>query len=358
MIAVDLFAGAGGMSLGAQSAGIDVSLAVENNPHAARTYRYNHKSQNTYVFEDDIRILGREQMSHLELLPEQRASAMIVFGGPPCRGFSSSNQRTRNDSNPDNWLFEEYLRVVSILEPEWVVFENVRGLTETQGGKFLSKIIDGFSNLGYTCSYRMLNAAEYGVPQRRWRLFIVCHSFGIQFDFNKISISEPITVSDAIRDLPVLSNGASKEEMPYGPDEPSPYARSLRGDLKTSQNHCVTNSAKHIIERYSHVPPGGNWRNIPEELMSSYKDRSRCHSGIYRRLDPNSPATVIGNFRKNMLIHPSENRGLSVREAARLQSFPDHFVFQGTVGLQQQQVGNAVPPLLAEQLFSTVLSLS
>ena len=135
----------------------------------------------------------------------------------------------------------------------------------------------------------------------------------------------------------------------------SPYAKLMRGNSQQCHNNLVTKNSDYIIERYKHISQGENWEAIPQELMKNYKNVSRCHTGIYRRLKEDEPSIVIGNFRKNMLIHPWEDRGLSVREAARLQSFPDNFIFEGSIGYQQQQVGNAVPPLLAKAVFDHVL---
>jgi DNA (cytosine-5)-methyltransferase 1 len=160
---------------------------------------------------------------------------------------------------------------------------------------------------------------------------------------------------EAIGDLPRLDNGASTNWLPYGEAQPSTYARRLRGRLKRSPNHLVSRNAPAIIARYSHIPEGGNWEDIPVRLMRNYADRSRCHTGIYHRLHGYRPSIVIGNYRKNMLIHPTFDRGLSVREAARIQSFPDSFEFLGSIGFQQQQVGNAVPPALAAAVFRRII---
>ena len=160
---------------------------------------------------------------------------------------------------------------------------------------------------------------------------------------------------DAIADLPELVNGASVSWMPYKDSGGSEYSRFLRRRLKLSSNHLVSNNSDTILRRYKYVPQGGNWQDIPNRLMRNYSDRSRCHTGIYRRLYYDLPSVVIGNYRKNMLIHPEQDRGLSVREAARIQSFPDWYEFQGSIGFQQQQVGNAVPPLLAKAVFQAIL---
>ena len=130
----------------------------------------------------------------------------------------------------------------------------------------------------------------------------------------------------------------------------------MRKRSKDATQNFVSKNADYIIERYKYIKPGQNWKAIPEELMSNYKDKNNCHSGIYRRLKEHEPSVVISNYRKNMLIHPLQDRGLSVREAARLQSFPDDFIFEGTIHYIQQQIGNAVPPLLAESIFRKILS--
>jgi DNA (cytosine-5)-methyltransferase 1 len=347
MQGIDLFSGAGGMSEGALQCGIDVKYAVEKDIHAAATFALNHKS--TSLFNRDIRSVQASDFPKLD-----RKSSTVLFGGPPCQGFSTSNQTNRNADNEKNWLFKEYLRIARLTRPDWIVFENVKGLAETEGGFFLDSVLKGMKKLGYVTSTFVLNSADYGVPQRRNRLFIVGSLHGI-------NVAEPpkkrktVTVFDAISDLPDLENGAFSDVLPYGSDRPPAYARKARGRLAACDGHLVTRNAPHIVERYAHIPPGGNWEDIPRRLMENYADVERCHTGIYRRLKWDEPSVVIGNFRKNMLIHPVKNRGLSVREAARLQSFPDRFRFRGSIGFQQQQVGNAVPPALAKALFETIL---
>ncbi len=351
MIGIDLFSGAGGMSLGALKSGIDVQLVVESDPHACATYKKNH-SPSLGIFNKDIKLL--DPLAY----PLDRRNGIVLFGGPPCQGYSTSNQRTRSSTNSSNWLFREFLRVVDAVEPDWVVFENVKGILETENGIFVKEIDKHLVKKGYTTSHGILCAHEFGVPQKRVRFFIVASKHGIQFQFPSPNTEKKVTVKEAIEDLPFLENGASKCYLPYRSSPKSSYALKMRANGNGCTNHLVTKNNPVVIERYKHVPQGGNWENIPNELMENYKDRQRCHTGIYRRLIYSEPSVVIGNYRKNMLIHPLQNRGLSVREAARLQSFPDTFEFTGSIGFQQQQVGNAVPPLLAETLFSSIINQS
>jgi DNA (cytosine-5)-methyltransferase 1 len=348
LLGIDLFSGAGGMSEGAILAGVDVRLAIEKDKHAAITYNYNHP--NTVLVNDDIRKIRIHNHIYVpKKLPK------IIFGGPPCQGFSTSNQKTRNKSNQENWLFKEYVRIVNEVRPDWAIVENVKGILETESGYFFEKINHLLRKIGYTCTYAVLNAKDYGVPQCRQRIFIVASLHGIQFQFPKPTHNRPITVEEAISDLPKLENGANELQMDYFTLAQSRYQKLMRKSSKSSLNNLVTKNNRIVINRYKHIPQGGNWQHIPAYLMKNYKDFSRCHTGIYHRLIADQPSVVIGNYRKNMLIHPFENRGLSVREAARLQSFPDAFQFFGSIGFQQQQVGNSVPPLLAKSVFKEIV---
>lgn len=346
MIGVELFAGAGGMSIGAKLAGINTKLAVELDLYAARTFKANNPEVELY--DKDIRTLKSIDV-------DNTVGESVLFGGPPCQGFSTSNQRNRTKKNENNWLYLEFVRLLKQWKPSWVVLENVKGLEETENGLFLKGIIGDFSDLGYKVNYKVLNASNFGVPQNRNRIFIVGSLRGLDFKFPEGCTSTRISVKDAISDLPLLENGNKNCVLPYRYPAISEYAKSLRNGAKTVKNNLVTKNSDLVVERYKHIPQGGNWQNIPDELMKNYSDTSRCHTGVYKRLKIEEPSVVIGNFRKNMLIHPILNRGLSVREAARLQSFPDDYEFHGGIGFQQQQVGNAVPPLLAKAIFKKII---
>lgn len=336
------------MSVGASMSGIDVRYAVELDKHAADTFVLNHN--HTILLNQDIRTV---KASHFKGIDKRQPT--VIFGGPPCQGFSTSNQKNRDMQNANNWLYKEYVRLVKEVHPDWIVFENVKGLIETENGFFLEAVLDGFKKLGYTTSHFVLNSADFGVPQKRNRLFIVASLHGIEIGKPKPIVKKYRTVKDAISDLPELDNGDAPDMKEYSKAAESTYAKLMRKKLDQCANNVVTNNAQHIVKRYSHIPQGGNWEDIPKRLMQNYMDVSRCHTGIYRRLKEDEPSVVIGNFRKNMLVHPWKNRGLSVREAARLQSIPDTFRFAGSIGFQQQQVGNLVPPLLAKAVFKKIL---
>jgi len=334
------------MSLGARMAGIKVKLAIEKDPNAARTYAHNHP---------ETKMLVADVTDIHEINLAKRGKVSILFGGPPCQGFSTSNQRTRTSSNQINWLYKQFVRIARLWQPDWVVFENVRGIVETDGGIFRDMILSELDEAGYTTTSSVLCASSFGVPQRRSRFFILGSLHGLQAQFPRRGADSYVTVSQAISDLPPLRSGAKDDYLPYALKHASEYAQNMRNGKAGCKNHLVTANAPHVIARYKYVPQGGNWQNIPLRMMKNYKDRTRCHTGIYYRLQEDAPSVVIGNFRKNMLIHPTQDRGLSVREAARLQSFPDWYEFTGSIGFQQQQVGNALPPLLARAVFESVL---
>lgn len=335
------------MSLGAELAGIRVRLAVELNDSAFRTYAKNHP---------DAIVLQSDAQALLNIATSFDPANLVVFGGPPCQGFSTSNQRTRGKKNRKNWLYKSFIRFVRNVQPGWVVFENVRGILETEKGHFAKQVEGDLRKLGYDVKSGVLNAADFGIPQVRSRFFLVGRRMGKVPELPVPRGSGRVTVKDALDDLPILRNGSSTGTRAYRKAPASTFARKMRGRLKSCSGNLVSRNADYVVRRYRHIPKGGNWEDIPLRLMRNYADRTRCHTGIYKRLRENEPSVVIGNFRKNMLIHPTQDRGLSVREAARLQSFPDWYQFEGSIGLQQQQVGNAVPPLLAKEIFARIVA--
>ncbi|WP_298956029.1 DNA cytosine methyltransferase [uncultured Methylobacterium sp.] len=345
---MDLFAGAGGLTAGAQSAGVQVLAAVEKDKDAAATYRANFPQ--VRLFEADI-----ESLSPPHLCKSGRD--LILFGGPPCQGFSTSNRRMRGSANQKNWLFREYIRYVRAYEPRFALIENVSGILEGINKQIFREMTEALISIGYHIHWQKVNAVDFNVPQKRTRVFVVASKVPLRL-YDPPCRGAAISVREAIHDLPHLLNGNTINYIPYKSSPKSAYAEKMRNGSKISSNNLVTHNAKHIVERFEKVPPGGNWKNIPLNLMDNYKNTDKCHTGIYKRLVFDEPSIVIGNYRKNMLIHPIEHRGLSVREAARLQSFPDTFEFIGTIGKQQQQVGNAVPPLVATGIIKQIMDQS
>ena len=347
MVAVELCGGAGGLARGLGAAGIEIAAAIERNRYAAATYRCNFPE--TEVIAEDIRrVSGSTILRRLDI---SGGELDVLVAGLPCQGFSESNRRTRTMGNPENLLYREVLRFLSDVKPRWFVIENVAGIRTLKSGLFLRQMLEEFSAAGYSTRYDVLNAADFGVPQCRRRTFLVGTRLEREFVFPRGGVHRRATVRDAIGDLPRLDNGASVDRLPYGVrrEEVSEYAGTLRPEsLETVSGNKVSRNSARVLERYGYIGMGQNWRAIPADLMENYGNRSLCHTGIYYRLHWDEQAKVIGNFRKNMLIHPAEDRGLSIREAARLQSFDDRHEFVGPLNDRQQQVGDAVPPLLAE----------
>jgi DNA (cytosine-5)-methyltransferase 1 len=356
-IAVDLFSGAGGLSLGFARNGFDIAAWVEKNAYAADTLRLNHP-QGTLpldpVITGDVRTVP---YSDIEQRVKQLGGTRIdvLIGGPPCKGFSRSNKRTRTKENPLNYLYRHYLAFARKLRPRIVVMENVGDIRHFEKGEVVEDIECELTGMGYSVQMRTLDASHFGVPQVRHRTIIVAHQKRMKFVYPSRNCDHPLTVWDAISDLPEVPNGNLVDELPYKALAANWFQRRARGELSRVTNNLVTMNGELVLRRYRHIPQGGNWRNIPDDLMQNYEDKERCHNWIYRRLPEDLPSVTITNFRKNMLIHPREDRGLSVREAARLQSFPDSYRFTGGILHQQQQVADAVPPLMADALALKVL---
>ncbi len=360
-LAADLFSGAGGLSEGFTRAGFRVVFAIENDHHAAATYAYNHTRNKhkyrTEVLHKDISEVDFKKL-HKRVKTITGGGLDVLIGGPPCQGFSRANMRTRNSSNPLNKLVSHFICAIKALKPRVVVMENVADLENFEEGLFVEKLKSDFADNGYEAQWEVLTATDFGIPQRRRRFFFIAARDGLPIFFPKPAISQDayVNVWDAISDLPELTNGNKVDELSYRKDKNlTPYQTMMRNKTNGRvQNNYVSENSHLVVRRYAHIPQGGNWRNIPEHLMLNYKDKTRCHNYIYRRLKEDETSIVITHYRKSMLIHPRENRGLSVREAARIQSFPDHFIFKGPLISQQQQVANAVPPLLAKAVARSV----
>jgi DNA (cytosine-5)-methyltransferase 1 len=258
-------------------------------------------------------------------------------------------------------MYREYLRFVKLLKPKWFVFENVEGFKSFGKGQFATDVETELRHLGYETNSAILNAVDFGVPQKRNRYFIIGNridSGGIKFNFSTLKKQAHITVKDAVSDLPAMKNGEKASKKDYKTQAISRYAQLMRQNSSHATQNYLTENKPYIIERYKVIKEGENWKAAKKNgHLNSYTSTKNTHSGIYKRLEQNKPSVTIANYRKSMLIHPTEHRGLSLREAARLQSFPDDFLFEGSLSYQQQQVGNAVPPYLAKTIFEEIISL-
>lgn len=395
---MELFAGAGGMGLGfllADGARYQIVHSAEVNPIYVDTLRRNHEyfaniESPRRVPESVAAVDLRERRSLREAqdVARQSSGVDVVIGGPPCQGFSNANRNSWSRTNPNNRLFSTFIDFVIGLQPRIFVMENVQGVlwTSKAGGARHVSVADHVARrierAGYIAFPRLLDAAWFGVPQYRSRFFLVgLHrdlgytrdDFGAWGPFPKpthgpIAGVPYTTVRDAIVDLPILGNGSDDAELPYAAasrTKQHPFLQYVRGNAPQRQihDHVTSRHADYVLERYRNIPPGGNWENVTS-MMSNYADVSRTHSNIYRRLAWDEPAITIGHYRKAMLIHPRQHRGLSLREASRLQSFPDWFRFSGRAdgkdgGLvhKQQQLANAVCPLVTKALAEFLAGL-
>lgn len=324
---IDLFCGIGGLSLGFEQAGFEVCAAVDMWADAVKTYNHNRK-------EKVAKVISVEEFNEKELssiIATEKITGII--GGPPCQGFSTVGKREIDD--PRNKMYLEFYKAVKLVNPDFFVIENVKGMLTLNKGAFVKDLLKRFGEdgLGYTISYQLLNAADYGIPQNRYRVFYV----GIKN--KKFVFPEPfdykLTAKDGISDL----EGATQEK--YGSEPQNDFQRAMRGNIKKPLNQDYTTHTEKTISIISQVPDGGNIRDLPEEIW-----HVRKYNKAFERMGTFKPSNTIDTGHRNY-FHYSEPRIPTVRESARIQSFPDSFEILGTRGSQYKQVGNAVPPMLS-----------
>ncbi len=346
---IDLFSGCGGISLGFKLAGFEIVGALDNNADSLGTFKLNFPSARIYC--GDIENLSNGSVRRFFGVN----TVDVIVGGPPCQGFSNANRYKKPEEDPRNRLFAHFLRLVRVLKPRAVMIENVRGMLTKDDGYVRGKIHEELGRLGYSVDSRLLNASDYGVPQKRIRAFFVGVK-GKRFSFDDLAPAvEKCTVRDAIGDLYNLE-GSDFGKLILQKRPQTDFQRFLRREDNMVFDHEVRYPAKIVQKRISFVPQGGNWRDVPKSLWPSNRDNR--HSSAYKRLKEDDVSVTIdtGNAHSNY-FHPVHNRLPSVREAARLQSFPDSFVFAGTRSSKYRQVGNAVPPLLAKTVALKIKDL-
>lgn len=348
-----MFCGCGGLSLGFEQAGFIPVAGIDFKDAAIKTYQRHFKDSKAICA--DISLMD-EQFIKTEL--GAMSEIDVIIGGPPCQGFSNANKNYVEQDDPRNKLFFEFMKFVDLAKPKVVVIENVPQIITKNGGYAKNRIMEIFQERGYCVTNAILDASEYGVPQKRMRNFFIVTKDN-EFDFETIEKKDgKITVKEAIGELYQFENEDSKlsvlKEAPQ-----TEYQKYLRSHDDIVYNHDIHYPALIQQERISHVPQGGNWRDVPEELWvtsrTQHTSRSNRHSSAYKRLQEDNVSVTIdaGNQHSNY-YHPLYNRIPTVREAARLQSFPDDFVFEGTMTAQYLQVGNAVPPLLAKSIAEAI----
>tara|TARA_B110000003_G_scaffold248427_1_gene260111 strand:- start:421 stop:1518 length:1098 start_codon:yes stop_codon:yes gene_type:complete len=352
---IDLFAGCGGLSEGFVKAGFKSISAVEIDSHIAKTLKKNHP--HTKVFSENICNVDSKK------LLDGYEDIDIIVGGPPCQGFSMAGKRIRNSGifldDPRNQLFREFYRIVSDVKPKIFLMENVPGILNIHNGEIREIILDLYRKLGYETSYDVLLASEYGVPQMRRRAFFIGNRLGIDPTLlfpsktHGDNLKNVVTIEDAIFDLPFIQNNQGEFRSDYDKKPFTNYQKLLRGNSTSLFNHVASNHDENILDLMKMIPEGHGMKDLPEK----YRTKS-IHSGAYGRMTRSKPAyTITTRFDSppvGRVTHPVVNRTITAREAARLQSFSDHFIFYGSKSSIGIQIGNAVPPLLAQAIAQKI----
>ncbi len=344
---IDLFSGVGGFSKGFEQAGFNIVSAVEFNKSIANTYTKNHP--NVKMFSQDIINIDIKKLS-------QNKKIDIIIGGPPCQGFSMSGRRIRGNGkfidDDRNQLFYQFYKIVKNLNPKVFVIENVQGILNLENGKIKNEIFNLFNSIGYDLKVKVLKASDYGVPQQRKRAFFIGNNLKINPDLfypKKITTykNSYVSISDAIMDLPVLNNGEGEFETQYTKKPISEYQKARRKKSNILYNHIASSHDERIIKLLEMIKPGQGRNDLPKNLRTK-----SIHSGSFGRMELNKQSyTITTRFDTpsvGRVVHPLQNRAITAREAARLQSFDDDFIFYGSRGSIGIQIGNAVPPILAK----------
>lgn len=332
---IDLFCGCGGLSYGFEKAGYQVFLGIDNDGKALETFEMNHKDSRSIcgditqiTYENDIKpLIGGKTID-------------VIIGGPPCQGMSLSGPRKFDD--PRNKLYLSYIRLVEEIQPRAFVIENVPGLVGLFGGQIKDSIVRKFTNMGYDIQYQILCASDYGVPQNRKRVVFVGTRKG-HFEYPPISENQ-ISCRMALSDLPILEDELGSEEAAYITEPQNEYQKLMRQNSSVVRNHIAAEHSDRVKRIISLVPDGGNYKDLPDEYRNS-----RNFHVAWTRFASDKPAPTIDTGHRHH-FHYQYNRVPTVRECARIQSFPDDFVFLGNKTQQFRQVGNAVPPLLAKRI--------
>lgn len=348
---IDLFSGCGGISQGFKETDrCEIVGGIDFDKLATETFRHN--------FPNSIAING--DITQIQVKDTGFENIDIIVGGPPCQGFSGLNRWNKElEDDPRNKLFYEFLRFVSEIKPKAVLIENVRQILTSKDGYAKDKICDLLQEMNYNVCYSVLDSSDYGVPQNRKRAFFV----GIRkdiggFDFDDMSkfYKERVTVEEALSDIYDIEEIAKNDTNGYGyklgPIK-SEYQKQMRAGDELN-NHFIYYPIQGVQDKMKYVPEGGNWKYVPPEMFKS--QRNNRHSNYLKRLDSKSQSITIDTGH-NVYFHPKFDRVPTVRESARIQSFPDGFIFLGNKGQQLRQVGNAVPPLLAKALASGILEV-
>ncbi|MEI7669180.1 MAG: DNA cytosine methyltransferase [Pseudomonadota bacterium] len=328
---IDLFCGCGGLSHGFIEAGYEVVLGVDYWSDAISTFKKNHVNVKGLVA--DL----------LNELPEQISKKTgienidLIIGGPPCQGFSIAGKRIIEDER--NKLYKAFVGFVEYFEPKAFLMENVPNIVSMGSGAIKDAIVSDFENLGYKVVYKVLMASDYGVPQNRKRAFFLGIKGNVEFVFPKPMQGNYITSQEAISDLPKdsVADGSKYQSEPN-----SEYQKAIRKNSNAVFNHETTKHSEQTVSIIDLVPDGGNYKNLPQRLQ-----QTRNVNIAWTRLNSNKPSFTIDTGHRHH-FHYKFNRVPTVRESARIQSFPDTFQFLGSKTSQYKQVGNAVPPLLAK----------